>query len=159
MIIFCQFGSLKAAMQSVSSRRRTLFSLTHVGQLSKISNQNLSTVSPPTPPGRHALCSCIWGENHAKCVGKIVPESHKIFQFEVPVYIVNYKHVASLIQVLQWNLFIRTLLTHSITCRRAAIFLATSGVGVANVHLSFRVALAMSALAMAITIWGKLEEQ
>ena len=44
-----------------------------------------------------------------------------------------------------------------ITCRRAAIFLATSGVGVAKVHLSFRVALAMSALAMDITIWGKLE--
>ena len=43
------------------------------------------------------------------------------------------------------------------TCRRAAIFLATSGVGVANVHLSFRVALAMSALAMAITIWEKLD--
>ena len=43
------------------------------------------------------------------------------------------------------------------TCRRAAIFLATNGVGVANVHLSFRVALAMSALAMAITIWGKLD--
>ena len=29
--------------------------------------------------------------------------------------------------------------------------------GVANVHLSFRVALVMSALAMAITIWEKLE--
>ena len=61
------------------------------------------------------------------------------------------KHVVSQLQFEHNHIHVAAY-----TCRRAAIFLATSGVGVANVHRSFRVALAMSALAMAITIWEKL---
>ena len=34
--------------------------LCHAGQERTTSSQNCSTASPPTPPGLHALCSCIW---------------------------------------------------------------------------------------------------